>query len=113
MCITVACQTTETVQEPLKTADPQVDVMKQGLAKSLIIPAGHVFCLPTYADVIKITSYHKEYFIFKGLSKQGILYLFFLGKNSYSIFFKEATTSGYCTGIALLGEVIAKPGRET
>jgi hypothetical protein len=101
MCITVSCQTTDTTP-PAAT-----------VTKAMSLPPGYVVCLKTFEEVIKATSHAKEYLLFRGLSQQGILYLFFLGKTSYSVFFMDATHKAYCTSISLVGKIVEAPGTKT
>ena len=101
MCVTVSCQTTDTTY-------PSATV-----TKVIALPPGYVVCLKTFEEVIKATSHHKEYLLFRGLSQQGILYLFFLGKTSYSVFFMDAANKAYCTSVSLVGKIVEAPGTQT
>jgi len=102
MCFISSCQTTSSI-----------NVTPPEATKAIALPPGYVVCLKTFEDVIKATSYHKEYLLFRGLSQQGVLYLFFLGKTSYSVFFMDAAHKAYCTSVSLVGKIVEAPGTQT
>ena len=106
MCITVSCQTTDTT--PPSVAAPPTEV-----SEAIPLPPGYVVCIKTFDEVLRVTSKAKEYLLFRGLSQQGIMYLFFLGKTSYSVFFMDATHKAYCTSVSLVGKIVEAPGTKT
>ena len=105
-CFIVSCQTTD-------TTPPSVAVPQPESAKAIPLPPGYVVCIKTFEEVVRVTSKAKEYLLFKGLSQQGIMYLFFLGKTSYSVFFMDAANKAYCTSVSLVGKIVEAPGTET
>ena len=106
MCITVSCQTTD-------TTPPSVTIPPTEVTKAIPLPPGYVVCIKTFDEVVKVTSKAEEYLLFRGLSQQGILYLFFLGKTSYSVFFMDAANKAYCTSVSLVGKIVEAPGTKT
>jgi hypothetical protein len=105
-CFIVSCQTTSTPPASVEVPPPEV-------TKAVTLPPGYIVCIKTFEEVLNATSKAKEYLLFRGLSQQGIMYLFFLGKTSYSVFFMDAATKAYCTSVSLVGKIVEAPGTET
>ena len=76
-------------------------------------PPGTLTCVQKLADIAVLMAYKEEFFIFQGVSLNEIIYFFFVGKGTYSIFFLHPVRGGYCTSKSLMGDVVGKLGKET
>lgn len=110
ICFIASCQTTESTSQ---VEAPPVKTVQDKAKPPLILPPGYMVCIKSFDQVLKATSKAEEYLLFRGLSQQGILYLFFLGKTSYSVFFMDVTSKAYCTSPSLIGKIVEKPGTKT
>ncbi len=63
------------------------------------------FCTQDVAKVAKKMAEYGEVFLFLGISKMGVPYLFYAGKKSYTVIVMDPN-KGYCTMPHLLGDIL-------
>ena len=63
-----------------------------------------MFCTAEREEIERLTASHGEVYLFGGISKRGVPYMFYVGEASWSIFVVDPA-NGYCTMPELIGEV--------
>jgi len=63
------------------------------------------FCTQDVAKVEKLMAEYGEVFLFSGISKMGVPYLFYAGKKTYTVIIMDPN-QGYCTMPHIFGDIL-------
>ncbi len=67
--------------------------------------AQETFCTQDVAKVEKLMAEYGEVFLFSGISKMGVPYLFYAGKKTYTVIIMDPN-QGYCTMPHIFGDIL-------
>ena len=63
------------------------------------------FCTQDVAKVEKLMAEYGEVFLFSGISKKGVPYLFYAGDKTYTVILMDPN-QGYCTTPHIFGDIL-------
>jgi len=67
------------------------------------------FCIHTYEELIKQTEEKEMVLAWAGVNRLGLALWFFVNDTDWSVFFKDRTTSQYCTAPGYYGPTVNAP----